>query len=569
MTISIVEERLDALFSGEQPKILILTGGWGTGKTHQWKQALQRSAKAGQWTRYTYVSLFGLTSLAEVRKRVAEETVAALKVPGKVETLGEVIEGGGWRLKPLQIMKLLPVMPYLGKLEGLANELSFSLVRNSVVCFDDLERSGPSLRLADVFGLASFLKEERQCKVVMIFNQEKLCIEDKNEHLLYLEKVVDEFVNLAPTPVEACEIALGPAPDTARTLLLERVSELGISNIRVIGRLSGMASDLSVLLSNFHDRVLRDAIQTLTIFGAAQFLSAEGFPSFDHLMKQEASWASYFENPKKAGEETEEDRKLARWSALLEQYKYDHTSYFDAEIGRSVQRGFFNKEALVPLAKELSVGFEAEVLREKLVAVWRKFWHSLDGSGNQVLSELRDAITRAITVIGLDDLQAAYEVFSQAEQPKVAIELLELFIAKNQGRPTVFDMVDGAFSDSFKGPFAERIRAEKERLKSKASVEEALDRIDVSQSWNSEDIRVVGKADANEIETLLRNSQGKIFRARVRALLQIGAFPDAQEGEKRVSQLTLEILKRLASEDPVTAIRLRQYIPTDTTQEAK
>ena len=27
MTISIVEERLDALFSGEQPKILILTGG--------------------------------------------------------------------------------------------------------------------------------------------------------------------------------------------------------------------------------------------------------------------------------------------------------------------------------------------------------------------------------------------------------------------------------------------------------------------------------------------------------------------------------------------------------------
>ncbi|HEY3045882.1 MAG TPA: hypothetical protein VGJ72_00255, partial [Polaromonas sp.] len=95
------------------------------------------------------------------------------------------------------------------------------------------------------------------------------------------------------------------------------------------------------------------------------------------------------------------------------------------------------------------------------------------------------------------------------------------------------------------------------------SVEEALDRIDFERGWNPEDIRVVGNADPDEIERLLRNSEGHRFRARLLTLLRIGSLQDAQEGEKRVSEQTLELLKRLASEDPITAIRLRQYIPAD------
>jgi len=226
MTIEIVEERLDALLKAERAKVLLLTGGWGAGKTHQWKQALQRAAAVSNQPRYAYVSLFGLTNLAEVRKRVAEETVAAIKLPGKAGTVGEAIEEGGWRLNPLQIMKILPAIPYLGKLEGLANELSFSSVRNAVICFDDLERGGTGLRLADVFGLASFLKEERNCRVVLISNQEKMNSANKDDLSRYLEKVVDENVHFAPTSNEACKIALGETPDLSRSLLREQICKL-------------------------------------------------------------------------------------------------------------------------------------------------------------------------------------------------------------------------------------------------------------------------------------------------------------------------------------------------------
>lgn len=286
MTIEIVEERLNALLTDERAKVLLLTGGWGAGKTYQWKQALQRAAAAGNQQRYAYVSLFGLASLAEVRKRIAEETIAAIKLSEHAGTVGEMIEESGWKLKPLQLIKLLPVIPYLNKLEGLANELSFSSVRNAIICFDDLERGGTGLELADIFGLASFLKEERNCKVVLISNSEKLQPQGKDDLLRYLEKVVDETVHFAPTSSEACKIALGEKPDLARSLLRERIGELGISNIRVISRLSNMAAELATILEGLHEYVLKEAIQALALFGAAHFIPNDVFPPVEHLMNR-------------------------------------------------------------------------------------------------------------------------------------------------------------------------------------------------------------------------------------------------------------------------------------------
>lgn len=563
MTIEIVEERLDALLKAERAKVLLLTGGWGAGKTHQWKQALQRAAAVSNQPRYAYVSLFGLTSLAEVRKRVAEETVAAIKLPGKAGTVGEAIEEGGWRLNPLQIMKILPAIPYLGKLEGLANELSFSSVRNAVICFDDLERGGTGLRLADVFGLASFLKEERNCKVVLISNEAKLDSESKDDLSRYLEKVIDETVHFAPTSIEACKIALGETPDLARLLLREQVCKLEISNIRVISRLSNLAAELAVILEVLHERVLQEAIQTLALFGAAHFLPTDGFPPVDYLMKLGDDWSRYFRDDKKKGEETEEDRKLAAWDARLTRYGYGDTSPLDAEIGRSVQRGYFDCSMLVPLAKELSVISAAQAAQTKYHDAWTKFWNSLDGNGEQLLCELRDISIGAISAIGPSDLQRAFEVFSQAGKHEVAVELLELFIANNQHRPAIFSQVDDAFHDKFSGEFADRLQAENEKHKAPPSIEEALDRIDLENSWNSADIRVVSKADSEEIERLLRNSEGGLFRVRLNTLLRIGTLQGAQEDDKRVSERTIELLKKLASEDPIIAIRMRRFIPTD------
>lgn len=262
-------------------------------------------------------------------------------------------------------------------------------------------------------------------------------------------------------------------------------------------------------------------------------------------------------------EATDEDRKLAAWDELLEMYGYGATSPFEAEIGRAVQRGYFERSTLAPLAQQMSASFEIQMARAKYHDAWHTFWHSLNGNSEQMLRELRDISLSAIDVIGPGDLQPAFEVFSQAGQLEVAMELLERFIASHQHQPAIFDAIEGSFRDQFSGVFADRLRAEKERHRAQPSIEEALDRIDFDRGWNPEDIRIVSKADSDEIERLLRGTEGRRFRTRLLTLLRIGKQENAQDDEKRVSNQTLELLKRLAREDPIIAIRMRQYIPED------
>src|SRR3984957_6390314 len=56
------------VFQSRKPVVVALTGGWGEGKTHFWKEVVIPS-RPGK--RPGYVSVFGAESLAVIRERVA------------------------------------------------------------------------------------------------------------------------------------------------------------------------------------------------------------------------------------------------------------------------------------------------------------------------------------------------------------------------------------------------------------------------------------------------------------------------------------------------------------------
>ena len=84
----------------------------------------------------------------------------------------------------------------------------FLLARNKIVCLDDLERAGAGLNIKDVLGLASQLKDEKGCKVIILLNDEKLEESQKIDFENQLEKVADIIFNFDPSPEEAITIAL-------------------------------------------------------------------------------------------------------------------------------------------------------------------------------------------------------------------------------------------------------------------------------------------------------------------------------------------------------------------------
>lgn len=562
MTLEVVQHRLDKLLATDTPRVAMLTGDWGSGKTYQWKQVLERAAKKGIRPRYAYVSLFGLTSLAEVRKRITEEIISSLKLPDRGDTVGEAVEGGAIGLKPMQILKILPVIPYLGKLESLAQELSFATVKNAVICFDDLERAPTTLRVADVFGLASFLKEERGCRVLLISNQKKLAVDAKDEFRIYLEKVVEETVDFAPTPEEACVVALGAKPSEAGKILGERLVQLGISNIRVISRLGALADELAAIVKGLHPNVLTDVINTLALFGVAHFIPRNEFPTTEYLLGYGNDWSKYFQKEKRTEEQSKQEQRESDWDKLIAGYGYGETSPLDKEVYSGITSGFFRDKVVRGLSEELSQRIEGGARKEAFNDAVYRFWWGVSDS-EVVLEELVEKTKAALNLMNASELHGVYEVLLDLERQDAATELLKQFIAANQNRHGALAL-SNHFGEKYDATFKAVLEAEAARVEEPMDLAKTLDAIDFNRGWDPDDITTIAEAKFDEIVPLLTGAkEERLFARRLATLLKIGERKDATEEEKKLRENTIEWLRTFAATDPISALRVRRFLPAD------
>jgi hypothetical protein len=235
MSTALVEKEIARFLASPEPEVLCLRGKWGVGKTFSWNAFLLR-AKEDQRIAlgsYSYVSLFGLDSLDQLKYAVFENSVATqdVGVEPSVESFKSNATAVAKRLgmKSLSILQNLPpAKNYAAALQS----LSFLSIWRKVVCIDDLERKGAHLSMKDVLGLASLLKEQKRCKLVLILNDDALEGIDKEEFDRYNEKVIDVSVDFAPDARDCVRIGVtgeGQAHDWLRAASIA----LGISNISV------------------------------------------------------------------------------------------------------------------------------------------------------------------------------------------------------------------------------------------------------------------------------------------------------------------------------------------------
>jgi len=535
----------------------MLLGDWGTGKTRQWMDAIRSVQPAPS---HAYVSVFGLSSTSDLRRRIAEECVFALKLPegGKV---GDAVASLGGKLRVTQVLRLLPVLPYLGRLDALASELAFAAVQEKVICIDDIERAPASLPTAEILGTANYLKEERKCRVVLISNREKLKDEGQSELGLYLEKVVDEWVELAPTVEEAARIAFPPRASKGQEALQRRVRALRVTNIRVIKQLVRMTDEIEPLVANLHAHVLEEAIAALALFGVSHLCARADVPPFDYLIELQAGIGRrHLKRVENGEQKSPEEATEELWEETLHQYGYSHTSDLDREIGRSVKRGFIDRDALVREGERLAQQVGAAERREAHERILHQFFDTIDADGATLLRELEVATRAAIHDLLPGSMQMACSLFVECGRTEIAERLGQEFIAANQDRPEIFEQSSAAYWGRYEGPFAEAMRQEVAKRVTVPSIQEALDRIRPLEGWHPDDVRLVATATTGQLEDVLRATRGNAFRRRALTLLDLARIANGDPEAKRVADETKALLQRWSGESPIAAARLRHYL---------
>ena len=183
---------------------IMVSGGWGSGKTFFWnhtlKQAIESIKIPGQeiGKEKTYsaarVSLFGLTNANQVRKRMYEACVAD-KYDGKLlfarnkKNIYSRIVNGFIRktakkyadLKEEEIDEIFAIV------------CDLAVMKNTIFCFDDLERLNPEL-IQDTLGYINSLIEGERLKIIILCNEDELfCAglsKDESLYKKFKEKVI-------------------------------------------------------------------------------------------------------------------------------------------------------------------------------------------------------------------------------------------------------------------------------------------------------------------------------------------------------------------------------------------
>jgi hypothetical protein len=138
-SMELTSAEIARFLGGDEPGVLCVTGDWGVGKTFLWRSVLDRlrNEKNGlSLSRYSYVSLFGLNSLDDVKSSLFENIEwldeDATDFAGRGKAAAKALAA-----RPKKLAELAGAIPWFGQALTKAPPLYFSLIQSQIVCIDD------------------------------------------------------------------------------------------------------------------------------------------------------------------------------------------------------------------------------------------------------------------------------------------------------------------------------------------------------------------------------------------------------------------------------------------------
>lgn len=558
MSIALVKQAIAEFLSRTDPEVLCVRGKWGVGKTYTWSTALEsaHASKAVKLARYSYVSLFGVNSLDELKLSIFENVITfsdGLK-KADLETLDAYVSKiGSWR-KLAKIAQSIPVVKNFvgGEIGGL---VSFMTIRDQIICIDDLERRSQKLDVSDVLGLISYLREQRNCKIVLLLNDEQLAEQARQEFERNLEKVADVSLVFEPSPSDSAKVGITGNAATDE-LVKERCVSLGITNIRVIKRIRKLVAALEPMVAEFDPAVFNAAASSVVLFGWARDQPGEA-PSLAFLRKRAPDLFH--------GGQNEVPPNEAAWNSLLEAYGYAWTDEFDHILMDGVERGFFDPDAVKKAGKIVHDKVVASKADGAFETAWGAYHDSFGNNADEVLDGIYASFLKNVKYISPVNLNGTVTLFKELGRPAQAKEMLDYYMAERQEPRRFFDLEENLFADNITDPdvraaFDARIAEAPELHDVKAVLSS------IKGGWSEDAISILATTSPEEYVKIFKAESGQELRRLLSNALQFDRISNATDQMKEITKRVRTALTIIGQESAINARRVKRFgvnVPVD------
>ena len=559
MSLEIIKDQIFYFLSSDEPEVMAIKGEWGVGKTFSWDKYLKEAKEANliKLDSYSYVSLFGINSLQELKLAIFENKVAGSLIGSEpsLETFRDNV---------FDVAKKYTKKGYsLGKefkffksLAPAIETFSFLSLSKTIICIDDLERKGDKLDIKDILGLVSLLKEQKNCKVVLLLNDKK---DEKGCYATYREKVVDIELLFHPTPDE-CALTAYPEEMKHTPKLKELVTKLNIRNIRVLKKIERLLGLAMPLLDEFEPELKDQVVHSIVILSWCHYYSGDNddIPSVDFVIGQDGKRFPFEGDDGDVGDEEKGRRR--RWREVLQDYEYLFSDELDKIVAKAVVAGYFVNGELIDEARVKNKQFLAAKSKGSFEKALRLFSDSFDDNEEHVIAEIYNGFMRNVKHVYPADLNYAVVTLRALDEPVKASEIIDEYVRSRKNEVELFNTVElRQFGDVRDAELISRFDEAYKALRKKQSLKVVLEKLAERKGWGVDDMDVLANATVDEYYEIFKSTTGRKLYSMVKRSLDFGKPINSSDEHKKVSNSATAALMRIGLESPINRARVKVH----------
>lgn len=445
------------------------------------------------------------------------------------------------KFKPLSAILKSVEIPYLN-LSGPINDLvEAKLVENFLICIDDLERKENSISGSSVLGFISQLKEEKSCKVILIYNDQELDDETEKQINEYREKVVDLELTYRPTIDDNLSIIW---PERCPQYVSDIFHTLELNNIRVMQRvkwtLEYFSNEISTKYPNLQ-RAFKAKCAMLTVLYHAYGTSI----SLDEILS-----TSYYSLLLSKDDEDKGRLDVLKKLNFMQEEQ-------DVVIAEYLVNGYVDFSRFNDLLADKNKQYRSTDINKRYREIWRKYHSSFVASQDEFIELQTKFLKEHIKDLAVGDVSSTV-TFIRGLDPKIDLEPLltesiELFVSKVD-RLDRHEMHMLRMDPDVIARIEEKLAAKTQNY----STTELFVALAGSDSWNPEGIKYLLKYTEDDFfEWITTENSVNVIDLLIEFLRRFG---NQNEDEKIVVARIREALEKIKERSPIDRCRVEYLI---------
>ncbi|HBP5729939.1 TPA: hypothetical protein L6B23_21875 [Pseudomonas aeruginosa] len=509
MTIELCKASLLNALSDQGNRVVALTGKWGSGKTHLWKD-IQDNAANDLVKAAALVSLFGVGSVRDLKIKIAQALLPKVKDD---KVLGRRIEEALGGVRKL----LKSIHSGFGVLDDMAQLVVPSLLKNKLIVIDDIERKHDELSIDEVLGFIDDCVNSLGCRVLLILNDDKL--KDRELWDQFREKVIDQEFNLETSPREAFAISQQIVKTKWVAELEAAIVACDITNIRIICKIIRITNQLLAAHDELSVVVLNRVIPPIVLLSAIFYKSFSNGPTFEYVLNYNSGDAAlhrFWKQQNGPGDDDEDDddneenKLYAQWDSLLDALGFQYSGDFENLLVSFLKSGLFDGQSV----RDLIEKYKEDERRVSVMDDVNNFIHEYNWCPEVSTADLVSRLGGFKSGVQYIEASTLSHLIDVSERLTGGAELGKMLIGAWS------DWINRCFPDGLKYeevPPRRALRSEMQevlqtlysRYGSSMTVVQACYNIRVRSGWGREERYLLKSVDVAKYESQIRHASGR------------------------------------------------------------